>query len=66
MTWRWPCGDRRFSEECLNTSWFLSLDDARDKVEACRRHDNESRPHTALGYVPPSEFAVLLGPPVGH
>jgi putative transposase len=24
----------RFRQECLNEHWFLSLDDARDKVEA--------------------------------
>jgi putative transposase len=44
-------------DECLNVNWFLSLEDARGKIEAWRRHYNESRPHTALGDVPPSEFA---------
>jgi hypothetical protein len=47
----------RLRDECLNTNWFLSLDDARRKIEAWREHYNESRPHTALGYVPPREFA---------
>jgi putative transposase len=47
----------RLRDECLNTNWFLSLDDARRKIEAWREHYNESRPHTSLGYVPPSEFA---------
>ena len=28
----------RFREECLHTCWFLSLDDAREKIEAWRRH----------------------------
>jgi putative transposase len=37
----------RFRQECLNEHWFLSLDDARDKVEAWRRDYNEERP-TAL------------------
>lgn len=27
----------RFREECLNANWFLSLEDARDKIEAWRR-----------------------------
>lgn len=47
----------RLRDECLNTNWFLSLDDARYKIEAWRQHYNESRPHTSLGFVPPSVFA---------
>ena len=47
----------RLRDECLNTNWFLSLDHAKRKIEAWREHYNESRPHTALGYVPPREFA---------
>ena len=39
----------RFREECLNTYWFLSLDDARLKCEAWRRDYNEVRPHSAIG-----------------
>jgi putative transposase len=39
----------------------LSLEDARVKIEAWRRHYNESRPHSALGDVPPSEFASKGG-----
>ncbi|MFZ0432031.1 MAG: IS3 family transposase [Candidatus Acidiferrales bacterium] len=48
-------------DECLNVNWFLSLQDARGKIEAWRRHYNESRPHSALGDVPPSEFASKGG-----
>jgi putative transposase len=48
-------------DECLNVNWFLSLEDARGKIKAWRRHYNESRPHTALGDVPPSEFASKGG-----
>ena len=44
-------------DECLNVNWFLSLEDARGKIEAWRKHYNENRPHTALGNIPPSEFA---------
>jgi hypothetical protein len=46
---------------CLNVNWFLSLEDARGKIEAWRRHYNESRPHSALEDVPPSEFASKGG-----
>jgi putative transposase len=44
-------------DECLNVNWFLSLEDARGKIEAWWRHYNESRPHSALEHVPPREFA---------
>ncbi len=51
----------RLRDECLNAHWFLSLDDARDKIEAWRRFYNESRPHSALGDRTPREFAALAG-----
>lgn len=37
-----------FRDECLNTNWFLSLEDARDKIESFRRDYNEFRPHSSL------------------
>lgn len=51
----------RLREECLNVRWFLSLDDARNKIEAWRRFYNESRPHTVLGGKTPNEFALSAG-----
>jgi putative transposase len=36
----------------------LSLSDARSKIEAWRRHYNESRPHTSLGWLTPIEYAA--------
>jgi putative transposase len=51
----------RLRDECLNAHWFLSLADARSKIEAWRRHYNESRPHTALGWMTPREFALAAG-----
>lgn len=39
--------------ECLNTHWFMSLDDARAKLEAWRKDYNEVRPHSAIGNKPP-------------
>ena len=47
----------RLRDECLNEHWFLSLEDAREKVEEWRQHYNRERPHGALGNVPPVEFA---------
>ena len=50
----------RLRDECLNTHWFLSLADARSKIEAWRRHYNESRPHTSLGWMTPVEYAAVV------
>ena len=36
-------------KECRNKHWFLSLDDARQKMEDWRRDYNEVRPHSAIG-----------------
>ncbi|WP_210497802.1 integrase core domain-containing protein, partial [Pantoea ananatis] len=36
---------------------FMSLEDARCKIEAWRIHYNQRRPHSALGWMTPSEFA---------
>jgi len=52
----------RFREECLNESWFLSLEDAREKVEEWRQHYIRERPHGSLGNIPPLEFAGVLVP----
>ena len=43
----------RFRSECLNAHWFLTLADAREKLEAWRRYYNEERPHGAIGHKPP-------------
>lgn len=37
--------------------WFLSLDDARTKIEAWRREYNGYRPHRSLADLSPDEFA---------
>lgn len=47
----------RLRDECLNVHWFLSIADARAKIEAWRRDYNESRPHTSLGWMTPVEYA---------
>lgn len=36
----------------MNTHWFLTLDDARAKLEDWRRYYNEERPHRAIGQSP--------------
>jgi putative transposase len=35
----------RFRAECLNAHWFLSLADAREKMEDWRNYYNVERPH---------------------
>jgi len=45
-----------FRDECLNAHWFLSLEDAAEKIEAWRRDYNECRPHSALDDLTPAEF----------
>ncbi len=47
----------RLRQECLNATWFMSIDDARGKIEAWRQYYNESRPHSALDWATPEEFA---------
>jgi putative transposase len=47
----------RFRDECLNANVFVSLHDARQKIEAWRIDYNEHRPHGSLGNVTPREFA---------
>ena len=46
-----------FRDECLNGNWSMSFEDARDKIECWRKDYNELRPHSALTYLTPAEFA---------
>ena len=50
----------RLRDECLNASWFINLQDARRKIASWQRDYNEHRPHSALGYRTPAEFAGTL------
>jgi putative transposase len=45
----------RFRDECLNSHWFTSLEDARRTIEAWRLDYNQQRPHSSLGYRTPEE-----------
>jgi putative transposase len=47
-----------FRDECLNEHWFVSLADARKRIEIWRRDYNEVRPHSSLGYLTPEEYAA--------
>jgi putative transposase len=47
-------------DECLNTHWFLSLDDAREKIESWRYDCNRFRPHSSLENSTPALFAETM------
>lgn len=44
-----------FRDECLNINWFLSLEDAWEKIQAFKEEYNHFRPHSALGNLTPVE-----------
>jgi len=46
------------SAECLNTSWFLSMEYARERIEAWSQDYNHYRPRSALGGLTPAAFAA--------
>jgi len=46
----------RFRQECLNLHWFLSMEDAQQKIEKWRIDYNTIRPHSSLGYKSPKEY----------
>ena len=47
-------------DECLSTNWFLSIEDAQNKLEEWRMDYNEFRPHSSLGNMTPGDFARSL------
>ncbi len=51
----------RFSDELLKREVFADLLEAKVLVEDYRGHYNHHRPHSALGYQTPAEFAMAVG-----
>jgi len=47
----------RLRDECLNEHWFRNLHEARRTIEQWRAYYNAERPHSALDYQTPDEFA---------
>lgn len=50
----------RLRDECLQVSWFTSIQEARDDVEAWRVDYNNTRPHSALGHLAPAQYVARL------
>jgi len=46
----------KFRDEHLSLQWFRNRVEARVSIETWRRHYNEVRPHSSLGYRTPLEF----------
>lgn len=46
-------------DECLNVNWFLSLQDAQEKLNAWKLDYNDYRPHSSLGNLTPNEFIEM-------
>lgn len=49
----------KFRDECLSVNWFLSIEDAQEKIEAWRWDYNLFRPHSSLNDLSPQEFINL-------
>jgi len=48
----------RLRDECLNVNEFVSIEDARQRIEIWRQDYNHHRPHSSLGHLTPNEFAM--------
>lgn len=46
----------KFRDECLSMEWFRNRFEAKVLIETWRRHYNEDRPHSSLGYRTPKQF----------
>lgn len=45
-----------FRDECLNVNWFLSLNDAVEKITSWRHEYNHFRTHSSIGDITPAEM----------
>jgi len=45
-----------FRDECLNVNWFMSLEDAEEKIETWLQDYNHFRPHSSLNNMTPIEY----------
>ena len=52
----------KLRDELLNGEIFYTLKEAQSLVQDWRREYNQVRPHSSLGYRPPTPAAMLLQP----
>jgi putative transposase len=50
----------KLRDECLDTEWFPNRREAVVVIEEFRKHYNQVRPHSSLGYRTPHEYKRLL------
>ena len=50
----------RFRDELLNEVLFSTLTDARSQIATWKEDYNQHSPHSALGNIPPEEFAMKM------
>ena len=57
----------KLRDECLNQNYWKDLAAVRKETSECRRDGSEARPHSALYYLPPVEYArrLLTGESLG-
>jgi putative transposase len=46
----------KLRDECLNLEWFRNRAEAKIVIEQWRKHYNDKRPHSSLGYKTPAQF----------
>jgi putative transposase len=51
----------RLRDECLNVSWFRTLQQVRNTLASWQQEYNSEWPHSSLGYRTPQEFRHTLG-----
>ena len=49
----------KFRDKCLNINWFLSMEDATEKIENYKWEYNHFRPHSSINNLTPKEFVIL-------
>ena len=50
----------KLQDECLKQKLYKNLEEAKDNLESWRVEYNQTRPHSSLGYLTPSEYAASL------
>jgi putative transposase len=56
----------KLRDELLNGEIFYTLAEARTIIESWRQHYNEVRPHSSLGYKPPTPEVLISPRPAAH